>query len=178
MGFANERTVRAVRKARQCCACGLQIETGSPAVDWSGTSDGDFHAVSYHVECRAAEIALNKLNDTQWDEWTGLDDMEWEDWQFILDDHPVVAARLKITQARIDKVEREQAACRAAWAEVARKRDAEPERQRHKLCGAVIGRSRGRERYELDRRVCAAVGDRYRRQLDHERNRLPAIRRF
>jgi hypothetical protein len=103
VSFATERTIKSVRKARKCRACRRQIEVGNPAVDWSGTTDGEFQAVSYHVECRAAEIALNRLAGTQYgDEWMGLDDMEWEDWQFILDDHPTVAGRLGITQKRIN----------------------------------------------------------------------------
>lgn len=125
MAFATERTIKAVRKARKCCACSRIIEVGSPAVDWSGTSDGDFHAVSYHVECRDAEIALNRLHETQHDEWIGLDDLEWEDWQYLLDEHPVVAQRLKITQRKIDVTVKEMAECSARWAEIARAKDAE-----------------------------------------------------
>ena len=118
MSFSNERTIKAVRKARKCCACNRQIEVGSPAVDWSGMNEGEFDAVSYHVECRAAEVALNRLAETQWDEWMGLADLEWEDWQFILDDHPTVAGRLGITQAKINETVTEMEACRKRWAEV------------------------------------------------------------
>jgi len=114
MTFTTERVIAKVRKERKCEACRQAIEVGSPAIDWSGTTDGDFSHVSFHPECRAAEIALNKAAGTDWDEWFGLSEMEWEDWQFILDDHPVVAARVGITQAKIDEVEADQAACRAA----------------------------------------------------------------
>ena len=125
-GFFGERTVKSVRKARRCCACGQMIEVGSSAIDWSGLHEGVFEAVSYHVECRAAEIALNRLNETQYDEWIGLADLEWEDWQFILDDHPTVAARLGLTQAKIDVTVAEMAECRRAWAAPPRSPSASP----------------------------------------------------
>lgn len=60
-------------------------------------SDGEFFTASYHVECRAAEIALNELREFSafWgDEWTTLESIESEDHEWLVAEHPVVAARL------------------------------------------------------------------------------------
>lgn len=117
MSFASERTVKSVRKARACDGCGQLIEVGSPAVVWTGTTDGDFGTADFHVECRAAEIGINKLAGTTWGEWYGLADLETDDWPYLLSDHPVVAARFGITQARIDRVERERVESARRWKE-------------------------------------------------------------
>ena len=96
MAFSEERTIKSVRKARPCCACNRMIEVGSPAVDWSGTHEGDFCHVSYHADCRAAEVAVNTVNQTFWDEWIGLQDLETDDYPLIIQDFPEVAGRLGI----------------------------------------------------------------------------------
>ena len=98
MGFSTETKVGAVRKAKRCDACGKMVEVGQPAIKWAGTTDGDFGTLAYHVDCRAAEIALNKLHDT-WsnEDWIGLWDFDWEDADWLLADYPEVAARKGIT---------------------------------------------------------------------------------
>jgi len=102
VSFANE-TEHKARKAHKCDACCTAIDFGSTYVRWAGTSDGEFSVAKFHVECRNAEIALNKLSGTDWDEWMGLDDMEVDDWPWLIADHPEVAARLQITQAKYDE---------------------------------------------------------------------------
>lgn len=114
MSFCSEREIKSVRKARRCAACRKMVEVGSRAIGWAGTIDGDFSTATFHVECRVAEIELNKLAGNDWDEWMGLDDAEADDWPWLLSDHPVVAARLGITQQKIDENEAEQARLAAA----------------------------------------------------------------
>lgn len=94
MSFASTRTVKAVRKAHKCVGCDRMIEIGQPAERWSGMTDGDFASVIYHVDCRAAEIELNKLASTDWDEWMGLADIEDDDWDWLIEEYPAVAARM------------------------------------------------------------------------------------
>lgn len=113
MGFASE-TEHKARKAHKCDACRGVIEPATTYVRWVGTTDGDFSNVKFHPECRKAEIALNKLSGTDWDEWMGLDDMEADDWPWLIADHPEVAARLQITQAKYDERMAERQRCAEA----------------------------------------------------------------
>jgi len=122
VSFTNEKTVKAVRKPAQCCACGKMIEIGESAVRWAGMTDGDFSSVAYHPDCRQAEVEINRLHDTYFDEWFGLSEIEWEDHRWLLETHPAVAARMGITLAKIKETEREREASRLAWAEIDRKR--------------------------------------------------------
>ena len=109
MSFYRETHVKAVRKARPCIGCGRRIEVGSPALDASGHYDGEFWAATYHVECRAAEIALNSLHGLYHDEWMALSDIEWDDWDWLLVEYPVVAARMGITAEKLHEVKDRQA---------------------------------------------------------------------
>jgi hypothetical protein len=95
MTFVSERKVGAVRKARPCVGCNQRIEAGEQAITWAGMTEGDFGAVTYHPECRAAEIRLNDLAGTFADEWIALRDRDREDDAWIADEFPVVAARLE-----------------------------------------------------------------------------------
>lgn len=122
MSFVNERAVKAVRKAAQCCACLKQVEVGEPAIRWAGVSDGDFSSVIYHPDCREAEIALNKLHGTLWDEWIAIWDLDWEDHRWLLETYPAVAERKGITLAEVEETEREREEASRAWAEIDRKR--------------------------------------------------------
>lgn len=122
MSFANERTVKAVRKPAQCDACGKRIQIGEPAIRWAGMGEGMFMTAAYHPECREAEVALNKLHGTYYDDWMGLADIEYDDHRWLLAEHPVVAERKDITLASIEEDECEREACRIAWAEIERKR--------------------------------------------------------
>jgi hypothetical protein len=111
MSFSSERKVGAVRKEKRCDACGKMVEIGQPAIKWAGTTDGDFGTLVYHVDCRAAELALNKLHGT-WsnDDWISLADFDFEDGDWLLAEYPDVAARKGITVERL-----------AEWAEQRRK---------------------------------------------------------
>lgn len=102
MSFVSEITVKAVRKAHRCDACCTPVEIGQPMIRCAGMTDGDFWSLKYHPECREAELALNKLHDT-WSnsDWIGLWDFDWEDAEWLLAEHPVVAARKGITAERV-----------------------------------------------------------------------------
>jgi hypothetical protein len=104
MSFYREKPVKAVRKARRCIACGRMIGVGSPALDASGHFNGEFWAATYHAECRAAEIALNSLPLLHYEEWMALSDIEWDDWDWLLAEHPIVAARMGITAEKLQAV--------------------------------------------------------------------------
>ena len=138
MSFVNEKAVKAVRKPGRCDACMQMVEIGQPAVRWAGITDGQFDTSLYHPECRAAEIALNRLHDTdRWqDEWIGLSDIDWEDWRWLVEEHPVVAERKGITLAKVEETERERKETHLAWAAIARQR-AEPRK------AATIGQQDG-----------------------------------
>jgi hypothetical protein len=114
MGFASE-TEHKARKPHRCDGCGHLVEIGTTYVRWAGTTDGDFSQVSFHKECREAEIALNKLSGTDWDEWMGLCDMETDDWPWLISDFPTIAARMNITQDRYDERMAERKRCAEIW---------------------------------------------------------------
>ncbi len=83
-----------------CFACPAVIEAGGTAVRWTGEIDGEHRSIVYHPDCRAAEIALNKLHDNgPFDDWIGLEEMADEDHPWLLADFPGVAARFGITSA-------------------------------------------------------------------------------
>jgi len=91
MSFCHERAVQRTRKPHRCSGCAGLIALGSPAVNWAGTTDGDFVSAYYHGECRTAEIAYNRLVDSMYDEWVGLDELEQEYWPWLVSEHPGAA---------------------------------------------------------------------------------------
>lgn len=124
MSFYRETRIKAVRKARGCGGCGRTIASGSEAVDLAGHYDGDFWSSTYHVECHKAEIDLN--HEHQAEEWIPLQEFEPEDdWEVLLAEHPIVAARLGITQERIDEIKETARRMREHWRLDAERREAE-----------------------------------------------------
>ncbi|AXK43883.1 hypothetical protein [Erythrobacter aureus] len=107
MEFINELAVKVVRKARPCAACSTTVQVGDSAVSWAGKVDGEFGFALYHPECRQAEMDLNKLHGTHLHaaDWFGLDDIEPDDHEWLLEKHPVVAARMGITSESIKEYE-------------------------------------------------------------------------
>jgi hypothetical protein len=123
MSFFREVEIKSVRKARACGGCGTLIEAGSPAVDLASHYDGDFWSATYHRECRKAEVDLN--SEHQAEEWIPLQEFDPEDdWEIILEDHPIVAARLGITQERIDEIHETARRMREHWRLEAERREA------------------------------------------------------
>jgi len=98
MSFHSETKVKAVRKRHQCDGCSRLIEIGEPAIRWAGLTDGDFGTAIYHPECREAEVAYNRdvLDWLYSDDWYPLHDIERESWAWLVEAHPVAAARLNI----------------------------------------------------------------------------------
>lgn len=92
--YFGERSIRALRKTRRCYGCGKFINTGEQGLRVSGVYDGEFWSGVYHLDCREAEEALNKLNNTYGDEWISLSDGEWEDEKFLREKYPAVALRV------------------------------------------------------------------------------------
>lgn len=105
--FYSEKIV-SVRKPRPCEGCGQMIGKGERALTYSGKFDGDFGSFTLHPECRVAELAWNKMADTYADEFVGLSELEPDDWQWLLDEHPIVAARKNVTPERIVEHKAEQ----------------------------------------------------------------------
>jgi len=120
--FYSETLVKKTRKDHRCDGCGKLIPIGSQALRYSGKFDGEFGTFVHHPECREAECALNKLCRTRYDEWMSLADIESDDHQWLLDKHPIVAARFGITAETIaaDALSREE--CRRYWTEADRRR--------------------------------------------------------
>jgi hypothetical protein len=100
VSFVTEKPVGAVRKRHLCSACDKWIEIGEPAVNWAGTTDGDFSSVHYHPDCREAEIAFNRhaQTDRYADEWQGLLDAEPEDRPWIKANWPLPYLRMCMTR--------------------------------------------------------------------------------
>jgi hypothetical protein len=98
VSFTREYPVKAVRKRHRCECCRSFIEIGEPATRWAGMSDGDFYSVIMHPDCRAAEVELNDLKDWRsGDDWWPLHEAEPDDHQWLLEEYPIVSARLGIT---------------------------------------------------------------------------------
>lgn len=91
MSFSTEET-RKARKSHRCCACSKMVEVGTRYVRWVGTEDG-FQSEAYHTDCRAAEIAYNRLAGVDYYDWYSLADIEDEDFDWLCDEFPDVAAR-------------------------------------------------------------------------------------
>lgn len=95
--FFSERTIKSTRKPHHCFGCNGVIPTGMSARYYAMKDDGQFFDAHYHVECRAAEIALNEKNNTWGYEYSSLclihdgdeadDDLDWlrEQWPIVAD---------------------------------------------------------------------------------------------
>ena len=101
--FCNNRSIKAARADHRCEACGGVIPVGGPAKYFAGKYDGIFYDCYYHVECRAAEIALNDCHDTYGDDWIALSMIrdEPEDVVWLIAEHPLVAARMGFKPAEV-----------------------------------------------------------------------------
>lgn len=95
MQFVRETIIKAIRKQRPCAVCHTPLAVGSPAVYWAGKVDGDFHACTFHPDCRQAELEFN--HDVQLGDWYSLrDNRERDDDPWLLAKYPAVADRLGI----------------------------------------------------------------------------------
>ncbi|MFC3697049.1 hypothetical protein ACFOOJ_06310 [Sphingobium xenophagum] len=121
--FYSERVVK-VRKPRHCDGCGTMLAKGEQALTYSGRFNGDFGSFSHHLECRQAELALNMLVTSGFDEWYALSEIEPDDWKWLLAEFPIVAARKNITAERIREYDDEQKRLWEWRMEESRKREA------------------------------------------------------
>lgn len=122
--FYSEKIVT-VRKPRQCAGCCQMLAKGDQALVYSGKFDGDFGSFTLHPECRVAELAWNKMADTYYDEFVSLSELEPDEWEWLLDEHPVVAARMNITAERIADHRAERQRISEFYMAQARKHEAE-----------------------------------------------------
>lgn len=122
--FINERIIKKTRKPHRCCACESNIPSGSEALYWSGKDGDAFIGVHYHPDCRAAEVAYNKMADTAFDEWYSLNEIEPDDWRWLLEEHPAVADRMLINAERIAQHEDQQQRMAGYHLEEAKRREA------------------------------------------------------
>lgn len=100
--FFTHRNIKATRKDHGCTGCTKLIDAGSPAWYFSTKCDGIFWDGHYHSDCRAAELALNELQDNRGDDFVGLPSIgdEPEDVDWLKDEYPEVAARMGFVKPR------------------------------------------------------------------------------
>lgn len=97
--FHSSRDIKKTRKSYVCEQCNKVIDAGSPAHYGFGIYEGDAYSVHTHVECQAAASAYAKLNDAYGEDWPWFQHMENSECEhhgWLLENHPVVAARLNI----------------------------------------------------------------------------------
>lgn len=78
------------------------IAAGERAIRLVSNYDGFFTCL-YHPECRRAEVMLNRMHRTRWndpDDWYQLSDLETDDWPWLIANCPVVAVRMNATMLR------------------------------------------------------------------------------
>lgn len=94
--FHESRKVKG-RKAYRCEQCGQPIEAGCEHIYAAGRWEGDFYTQRIHLECDAAALdyarELNLWND-EFPWFSEYPDFEPGDWEWMVDRHPIVAARL------------------------------------------------------------------------------------
>lgn len=96
---ASSRDIKAVRKTHFCDQCGKKIEPGDPARYAFGVWEGAAYSVYTHPECSKAAHEYANLNDLWEDEYPWflhMDDPEFGHHAWLLENHPVVAARLGV----------------------------------------------------------------------------------
>ena len=101
--FHSERKISQTRKPHECQQCGKIIDAGMPAIKGSGSYFGDLYSQYEHIECYAAGRAYAKISgcwgeDYMWFQH-GLEELEDKLW--LLDEYPVVAARLGLERAEL-----------------------------------------------------------------------------
>ena len=99
MSFSGVRMIKSCRKACRCLQCNRIIEVGQPKATLSGVYEGDFYSCDEHPECYAAAEEYGSAPT-----WTSdarpmlCEDIDRKyDGPWLLEEFPVVAARLGIT---------------------------------------------------------------------------------
>lgn len=78
MSFHKDREIKKTRKPHKCFFCGGRIETGSPAVYFSGVYDGEFYDGHFDKTCDEIYKYLNKFYRDGLDE--GLEPNSISEW--------------------------------------------------------------------------------------------------
>lgn len=97
MTTLNSKHIKSVRKPHFCEQCGKTIAIGEPAKYSFGIWDGYPFSAYVHPECNAAAREYAELNDLWFEDFPWfqyMDDSEHGHHAWLLEKHPVVAARL------------------------------------------------------------------------------------
>lgn len=92
--FLRETILRRTRKEHQCVGCSTPIRQYHSATKYVAVDGGELISCYYHVECREAETALNRLYGDNYypEDWVNLSEADEPDW--LRREHPIVAERL------------------------------------------------------------------------------------
>lgn len=99
MTTLSSKTINAVRKAHCCEQCNKTINAGEPAEYSFGIWEGYPFSTYTHVECNAAAHEYATLNDLWFEDYPWfqyMDNSEHDHHEWLLENHPIVAARLNI----------------------------------------------------------------------------------
>lgn len=95
----SSKRIQAVRKAHCCEQCNTSIAVGEPAEYAFGIWEGYAFSSYTHPECHVAAQAYATLNDLWFEEYPWfqhMDNSECDHHAWLLENHPVVAARLRV----------------------------------------------------------------------------------
>ena len=95
--FQSRRTVKALRKPRRCYQCNKIINCGETAEYFFGKYECDIYSMHVHPECHGAAeefAAINGLWGEEFPFFPEMDDSEYEYHDWLIEKHPIVAARL------------------------------------------------------------------------------------
>lgn len=99
MSTLRSREIKAVRKVHICEQCNTKIEVGQPAHYAFGIYEGEPYSLYDHTECHAAARQYAELNDLWFEDYPWfqhMDDSEFGHHDWLMKNHPIVAARLNI----------------------------------------------------------------------------------
>jgi len=98
--FSVRIEVASSRKPHQCEHCGTAINVGEPSIHCTGMWDGYFYSTYMHTDCEKAGQDYAKETG-YWDEefiwFQHVDREEFELDEWLLENHPTVAARLGVS---------------------------------------------------------------------------------
>jgi hypothetical protein len=98
------KEIKAVRNRYCCDQCNRMIAVGDPAQYSFGIWEGETYSTYTHPECAAAAHEYATMNDLWFEEYPWfqfMDDSEHNHHAWLLEKHPVVAARLNIEKVRV-----------------------------------------------------------------------------
>jgi 8-oxo-dGTP pyrophosphatase MutT (NUDIX family) len=103
MTTLSSKLVKAVRKAHCCEQCNTMINVGEPAKYNFGIWEGYPFSAYVHLECKEAADAYAELNDLWFEDYPWfqfMDNSEHDHHAWLLENHPIVAARLGVKAPR------------------------------------------------------------------------------